>query len=88
MIIDGGSYNNLASSDMVDKLALTTKSHTRPYHIQWCNNSSKAKVTKLVRINFAIGSYHDVVECDVVPMQACHILLGRLWQFDRLHASW
>jgi hypothetical protein len=24
MIIDGGSYNNLASSDMVDKLALTT----------------------------------------------------------------
>jgi hypothetical protein len=25
MIIDGGSYNNLASSDMVDKLALTTK---------------------------------------------------------------
>jgi hypothetical protein len=36
-----------------------------------------------VRLNFAIGPYHDVVECDVVPMQACHILLGRLWQFDK-----
>jgi len=36
-----------------------------------------------VRINFAIGSYKDVVECDVVPMQACSILLGRPWQFDR-----
>jgi hypothetical protein len=36
-----------------------------------------------VRPNFAIGSYHDVVECDVVPMQACHILLGRPWQFDK-----
>jgi hypothetical protein len=36
-----------------------------------------------VRINFAIGSYRDVVECDVVPMQACHILLGRPWQFDK-----
>jgi hypothetical protein len=82
MIIDGGSCNNLASSDMVDKLALTTKPH-HPYHIQWLNNSGKAKVTKLVWINFAIGSYHDVVECDVVPMQACHILLGRPWQFDK-----
>jgi hypothetical protein len=83
MIINGGSYNNLASSDMVDKLALTTKSHPRPYHIQWLNNSGKAKVTKLVRLNFAIGPYHNIVECDVVPMQACHILLGIPWQFDK-----
>jgi hypothetical protein len=70
MIIDGGSCNNLASSDMVDELALTTKPHPHPYHIQWLNNSGKAKVKKLVRLNFAIGSYHDVVECDVVTMQA------------------
>jgi hypothetical protein len=83
MIIDGGSCNNLASSDMVDKLALTTKPHPRPYHIQWLNNSGKEKVTKLVQLNFAIGPYHDVVECDVVPLQACHILLGRPWQFDK-----
>jgi hypothetical protein len=79
MIVDGGSSNNLASSDMVDKLALTTKPHPhpRPDHIQWFNNSGKAKVTKPVRLNFAVGPYHDVVECDVVPMQACHFLLGR-----------
>jgi hypothetical protein len=83
MIIDDGSCNSLASSDMVDKLALTRKPHPRPYHIQWLNNSGKAKVTKLVRLNFAIGPYHDVVECDVVPMQACHILLGRAWQFHK-----
>jgi hypothetical protein len=83
MIIDGGSCNNLASSYMVDKLSPTTKPHPRPYHIQWLNNSGKAKVTKLVRLNFTIGPYHDVVECDVVPMQACHILLGRPWQFDK-----
>ena len=83
MIIDGGSCNNLASSDMVQKLALTTKPHPHPYYIQWLNNSGKAKVTRLVRINFAIGTYKDIVECDVVPMQACNILLGRPWQFDR-----
>jgi hypothetical protein len=34
LIIDGGSCNNLASSDMVEKLALTTKPHPHPYHIQ------------------------------------------------------
>jgi len=81
MIIYGGSCNNLASSEMVEKLALTTKPH--PYYIQWLNNSGKAKVTRLVRINFTIGSYKDVAECDFVPMQACNIVLGRPWQFDR-----
>jgi hypothetical protein len=82
LIIDGGSCNNLASNDMVEKLALTTKPHPHPYHIQWLNNSGKVKVTKLVRINFAIGSYRDVVDCDIVSMDACSILLGRPWQFD------
>jgi len=24
----------------------------------------------------------DTVDCDVVPMNACHLLLGRPWQFD------
>ena len=79
VIIDRGSCNNLASSDMVEKLALTTKPHPHPYCIQWLNNSGKAKVTKLARINFAIGSYKDIVECDVVPKQACSILLERPW---------
>jgi len=83
MIIDGGSCNTLASSEIVKKLALTTKPHPHPYYTQWQNNSGKAKVTRLVRINFTIGSYKDVVECDVVPTQACNILLGRPWQFDR-----
>jgi hypothetical protein len=81
-IIDGGSCNNLSSSDMVEKIALTTKPHPHPYYISWLNNSGKVKVTRLVRINFSISSYHDVVECNVMPMEACHILLGRLWQFD------
>jgi hypothetical protein len=48
VIIDGGSCNNLASSDMVDKLALTTEPHPHPYCIQWLNNSGKEKVTRLV----------------------------------------
>ena len=32
---------------------------------------------------FFIGKYVDEVLCDVVLMQASHILLGRPWQYDR-----
>nr|GEW87634.1 RNA-directed DNA polymerase [Tanacetum cinerariifolium] len=28
-------------------------------------------------------SYNDELWCDVVPMDACHVLFGRTWQFDR-----
>ena len=30
-----------------------------------------------------MGNYVDNVLCDVVPMEACHVLLGRPWQFDK-----
>ena len=45
VIIDGGSCNNLASAEMVEKLSLSTKPHLQPYYIQWLNSSSKVKVT-------------------------------------------
>jgi hypothetical protein len=41
------------------------------------------KVTKQVVVPFSIRKYVDEVLCDVVPMQASHILLGRPWQYDR-----
>ena len=34
-------------------------------------------------VSFSIGRYKDEVLCDIVPMHAGHILLGRPWQFDR-----
>jgi hypothetical protein len=83
VIVDGGSCNNLPSAEMVEKLSLATKSHPQPYYIHWLNNSRNLKVKQLVRVEFAIGTYHDSIDCDVVPMQACSMLLGRPWQFDK-----
>ena len=40
-------------------------------------------MNKQVLVSFSIGKYEDEVLCDVVPMQAVHLLLGRPWQFDR-----
>src|SRR5207244_5427607 len=81
-IIDGGSYNNLVNVAVVKKLGLTTREHPHPYHIQWFNNNGKVKVTQKARVHFSIGSYHDFADFDVVPMDACSLLLGRPWEFD------
>ena len=83
MIIDGGSCCNVASTELVQKLSLPTFKHHRPYKLQWLNECGELKVTKQVKVFFSIGRYKDEVLCDVVPMKACHILLGRPWQFDR-----
>ena len=40
-------------------------------------------VNHQVEVKFSIGKYKDSVLCDVVPTEACHILLGRPWQFDK-----
>jgi hypothetical protein len=61
---------------------LTTRAHTHPYFIQWLNNSGKAKVTHTTRVHFSIGIYHDYVDCNVVSMQTCFLLLGCPWEFD------
>jgi hypothetical protein len=81
-IIDGGSCNNLVNVEVAKKLGLTTRKHPHPYHIQWFNNNDKVKVTKIARIHFSIGSYHDFAGFDVVPMDACSLLLGCPWEFD------
>uniref|UniRef100_A0A2N9GXR3 CCHC-type domain-containing protein n=1 Tax=Fagus sylvatica TaxID=28930 RepID=A0A2N9GXR3_FAGSY len=83
MIIDGGSCTNVASTILVEKLNLPTLKHSRPYNLQWLNDCGEIKVNKQVLISFSIGKYKDEVLCDVVPMHAGHILLGRPWQFDR-----
>ena len=83
MIIDGGSCTNVASTRVVEKLDLPTISYTKPYKLQWLSAEGEIMVNKQVLINFAIAKYKDEVLCDVVPMEATHLLLGRPWQYDR-----
>ena len=83
MIIDGGSCTNVASTTLVERLNLPTLKHPRPYKLQWLNECGEVKVNNQVLVAFTIGRYRDEVLCDVVPMHAGHILLGRPWQYDR-----
>ncbi|GKA63899.1 putative reverse transcriptase domain-containing protein [Tanacetum coccineum] len=81
---DGGSCENVVSTYMVEKLGMKTEDHPEPYQLTWLKKGNTVKVSKRCLVQFSIGkSYKDEVWCEVIPMDAAHILLGRPWQFDR-----
>lgn len=84
VIIDSGSCENVVSNYMVEKLKLPTQNHPHPYNLQWLNKGNEIIVSQRCLVTFSIGQkYQDQVWCDVIPMDACHLLLGRPWQYDR-----
>jgi hypothetical protein len=84
LVIDGGSCENVVSQEAVNKLGLKTEEHPHPYKLSWLKKGGEIKVTRRCMVPFSIRKkYEDVVSCDVVPMDVCHLLLGRPWQYDR-----
>jgi len=59
VIIDGGSYQNLASKELCTKLGLRYYPHPHPYHVQWLSNQGEVKVNYKVKVTFQIGLYCD-----------------------------
>ncbi|CAA7030667.1 unnamed protein product [Microthlaspi erraticum] len=83
LIVDYGGCTNVVSEEGAKKLRIKTTPHPAPYPLAWLNNISELRVSKEVKVPFSIGKYHDEVSCDVAPMDACHLLLGRPWEYDR-----
>ncbi|RDX75220.1 hypothetical protein CR513_44932, partial [Mucuna pruriens] len=72
-----GSYTNGASQIMVEKLGLKTKPYPKPYKLHWLSEKGEVVVNMQVLVAFSIGRYKDEILCDVVHMEATHLLLGR-----------
>ena len=79
-IIDGGSCENIVSDEAVQKLQIQAEKHPKPYKLAWLKKGGEASVPKRAVVSFSIGlKYKDEIWCDVVDMDACHLLLGRPW---------
>eukprot|EP00253_Pinus_taeda_P029193 PITA_29193 len=83
MMIDSGSTNNLVSIEVVEKLKLKTMRHPTLYKVSWLQKGHQLLVSEQCEVEFQVGKYKDKIVCDVMPMDVCHILLGRPWQYDR-----
>jgi hypothetical protein len=83
VIVDSESTDNLISTEMVEKLELVTTDHPSPYKVSWIQKGHQVSVTKQCLIEFKIGGYNYKILCDVIPMDVCHLLLGRPWKYDR-----
>ena len=79
-MIDAGSYENILSIKVVQKLGVKAETHPKPYKLAWLKKYREVIVSQRALISFSIGSkYKDQVWCDVVAMDVCHLLLGRPW---------
>ncbi|KAF2290708.1 hypothetical protein GH714_015111 [Hevea brasiliensis] len=66
----------------IQKLSFTPEAHAHPYTIGWIKEVGGIQGNERDKVPFSIGKYADEIYYDVVYMDACHILRGRLWQFD------
>ena len=82
VLVDSGSNENIVSIEMVDKLKLRRIPHTTPYKVSWMNKGQQIVVDEQTLVEFEICEYKDKVLCDILSMDACHLLLGHPWKYD------
>jgi len=68
---------------LVEKLDLLTTPYTKPYNLQCLSEKGEIIVNKQVLDSFCDEKYKEEVLCDMVPIEACHMLWERPWKFDR-----
>ena len=56
--------------------------HPTPYKVSWLQKVHQLLENEQCNVEFQICTYKDVVLCDIIPMNVCHILLGRPWKYD------
>ena len=51
--------------------------------MSWLQKGHQLLVNEQCNVEFHIGTYKDEILCDIMPMDVCHILLGRSWKYDK-----
>ena len=74
----------MISEEALQKLWLKTEQHPSPYKLPWLKKVNDVKISKRCLVSFSIGpKYKDQACYDVVTIDACHLLLGQPWLYDR-----
>ena len=68
---------------MVEKLNLKNIKHLVPYKVSWLHKGHQILVSEKCEIDLQVGTYKYKIICDIMPMDVCHVLLGRPWQYDK-----
>ena len=68
---------------MVEKLGLKKVKHPTCYKVSWLKKGHQLLVYDQSEVEFQISKYTNKVLYDIMQMDACHILLGHPWQYDR-----
>ncbi|CAL9004139.1 unnamed protein product [Prunus brigantina] len=80
--IYGGSTLNVISKTAVDRLQLQAEPHPQPFHVGWVDKT-RLPVTERCLVPLQLGTCHEQLYCDILPMSVAHVLLGRPWLYDR-----
>lgn len=76
IIFDNESLNNLISRRAMEELKLKSRPHTKPYQISWIKHGEGVKISEQCAVKLSIGNqYSDEVHCNIVDMDAAHIIL-------------
>lgn len=70
----------MVSKNLVKAMGIAIDKHRKPYKVGWIEKRNDIWVIELCKVPLSIGKfYHDDIICDVLEMDACHLLLGRPW---------
>ncbi|KAK8955936.1 hypothetical protein KSP40_PGU008277 [Platanthera guangdongensis] len=64
------------SETALARMGLTAEPHPSPFQVAWVTKTTLS-VTRRCLVPITIGPYTDKIWCDVMPMDVCHVLLGR-----------
>lgn len=70
--MNNDSRENVASKSLVKAMGLVS------HNVGWIEKGSESKVNEVCKVPFSIGKhYKNEVKCDVIDMDAYHLLLGK-----------